>query len=426
MLSIVVICDHAHVSGGLAKVAIGSACALRRRGHRVILLAGMAPVAPELAAAGVETLCLGQQDLLSSGGTLGAGLRAIWNTAAPRALARILAGLDRRNAVIHIHGWSKLLSPSIVAASRRSGVALVQTLHDYVALCPNGAFFNYVGGANCPLRPLSPSCLATNCDARHAAHKAWRVARHAVLFARAGASGDSDFIYLSEFQRRVIAPHLPEGVRLHLVPNPVEVEKEGRAAVAQNRSFVFIGRLSREKGPELFARAAASAGVPAVFIGDGPEEKRLRALAPEAEFTGWLDRAALTSHLRSARALVFPSLWYETFGLAVYEAMAHGVPAIVSDNTAPAAAIEHGVTGLRFRSGLASDLARQITALGYDGLAERIGGAAYARYWRAPLTLERHIDCLEEVYARVLRRRWAAAVAMPAARPMPRSPAVPR
>ena len=52
---------------------------------------------------------------------------------------------------------------------------------------------------------------------------------------------------------------------------------------------------------------------------------------PQARFLGWRSPQEVRSLLRAARALVFPSVWYEGQPLSVYEALALGTPVIVSD-----------------------------------------------------------------------------------------------
>lgn len=402
-LTLVIVCDHAHISGGLGQVAHASARALSRRGHRVIFFAAMPPIDPALAEAGVEVVCLDQADMIADPSKIRAAGRAIWNRKAARRLADLIKGLDPEMTIVHVHGWSKALSPSVLWACQQSGVATVQTLHDYVALCPNGALYDYRRQENCPLRPMSTACMMSNCDSRGYTIKAWRVARHLALRATSGALAAKHLIYLSEGQRAILAPLLPSGTLLHKIENPIEVEDQGPAPLPRDAPFLFVGRLSTEKGPALFAEAAQRAGVPACFVGDGPLRAELERRAPAAQFTGWLDARRVGAQIRKARALVFPSLWYETFGLSVYEAMSQGVPVIVSDNTVSAEAVDHGKTGLLFRSGDVVDLVAKIRALTDQTTATRMGRAAYEAYWRAPLTPARHLDRLEEVYAAIQR-----------------------
>ena len=106
--------------------------------------------------------------------------------------------------------------------------------------------------------------------------------------------------------------------------------------------------------------------------------------------------------LSKARALVFPSLWYETQGLVVMEAAAKGVPAIVSDGCAARDFIVHGETGLLFRNGDVADLAEKISMLKDPKLAEHLGRQAYERYWANPNSMENHISDLIKYYHHIL------------------------
>jgi glycosyltransferase involved in cell wall biosynthesis len=117
---------------------------------------------------------------------------------------------------------------------------------------------------------------------------------------------------------------------------------------------------------------------------------------------GWLAHEAVMAELRKARALVFPSLLYETDGLSVVEAAALGIPAIVSDVSAARASIVDGVTGLLFKAGDPKDLAEKMSALRDDETGARMGRAAHAHYWKNPRTLERHVQELEHTYEQVL------------------------
>ncbi|BAI75564.1 glycosyl transferase group 1 (plasmid) [Azospirillum sp. B510] len=403
MSTAVILCDHAHPGGGLAKVAIAGAAGLARRGHRVHFFTAVPPIDPALLTEGIIVHCLEQPDLRGNADRVQAALRGIWNREAARALEGLLAGCPANDTVIHIHGWAKALSPSIFPVCRKSGLPVLLTLHDYFPLCPNGAFFIFPDGVNCAHRALSAGCLATDCDARARHHKWWRAARHAAGALAGGFTGGMALVTLSDRQRAVIAPHLAPGAITLSIPNPVEVRDRGPAGVSGNRPVLFVGRLSREKGAALLAAAAAQADCPLRLIGDGDEAETVRRLNPRAELAGWLPPDAVQGEIRRARALVVPSLWYETFGLAAYEALANGVPVIVSDNCAAAEAVRPGENGLLFRSGDAADLARCLRLLSQDPEVERMGHRAYGLYWQAPFTLDRHLDRLEEVYRAALR-----------------------
>jgi glycosyltransferase involved in cell wall biosynthesis len=256
---------------------------------------------------------------------------------------------------------------------------------------------------------MSAGCIATHCDSRTYGHKLWRVARQAIA-ANAGKipSGLRDVIYLSDFSRAILEPYYGPRTRWRKVSNGINVEKSPRIAAENNEHFLFLGRMSPEKGALLFAEAAAIAGVKARIVGDGDERASIARRWPQVEMPGWMAPADAIAQLTKARALVFPSLWYETQGLTVYEALARGVPVIVADGVAAAEAVTNNQNGLLFRGGDARDLAARIAALSDDARARAMSETAYARYWARPTTPEVHIDELIEAYRAILAEQEIA------------------
>jgi glycosyltransferase involved in cell wall biosynthesis len=250
---------------------------------------------------------------------------------------------------------------------------------------------------------MSASCIVSQCDKRNYLHKIWRLVRQDVQSRWGGIPTQiQHFIVVSEFSRSIMEPYLPPASRIYHVSNPVRIDPEAPVPVDRNRTFVMLGQISQGKGPHLFAKAARVLGCEALFIGDGSCARDIVESYGGARVTGWVSREKVTEYLRSARVLVFPSLWYETEGLSVLEAAAMGVPAIVADTSAARFSIIDGETGLCFAGGDEQDLARKMTSMLDDELAGRMGRSAYAQYWKHPRTLDRHAIELESVYEQIL------------------------
>jgi glycosyltransferase involved in cell wall biosynthesis len=233
-------------------------------------------------------------------------------------------------------------------------------------------------------------------------------------------------ILISPLQEEAAGRYFPASTVFHRVDNPIAVPDLGRKPDGPPGDFLFVGRLSPEKGAAIFAEAARIAGVRPVFVGDGPSADELQARYPDAAFLGWESPREALGLMRSARALVFPSVWYEGQPLTVYEALALGTPVIVSDACAGREAIVDGENGLWFRSGDAASLADRLSELSDHAVADRMSGAAYARYWAAPLTMDRHLDCLLDIYGRAAAETRATQVsAYPPAEPAARRRATP-
>jgi glycosyltransferase involved in cell wall biosynthesis len=409
-INIILAVDHASVTGGQAKVALESALGLKQAGFNPIVFAAAAPVDPRLADAGIEVVCLDQPDLLGNSSRAAAALQGTWNFHAAEQMRLLLARLPSENTIVHVHGWAKALSASIAQPIRRSKLPAIYTMHEYFMFCPNGGFYNYQRNHVCQLAPLSPQCWATHCDSRTYPRKIWRGLRQTVMerVARLPEIFD-DFILISRFQSRIVAKRLPLGARVHAVSNPIDCEDLGRKSDPASGDFLFVGRMSPEKGLFCFAEAARKVGIVPVFAGDGPAAPELRARYPEARLLGWKSPAEVKALMRKARALVFPSLWFEGQPLTVLEAKAMATPVIVSDGCAGREEVEDGVTGLWFESGNAEKLSRALEQARDDALVARMSDAAHHQFWSNPPTLARHIERLGEIYRGILARRRAAA-----------------
>jgi peptidoglycan/LPS O-acetylase OafA/YrhL/glycosyltransferase involved in cell wall biosynthesis len=401
--TVVMLNDFCHVQGGASKVAIDEAVRLAHSGVEVIFVGATGPVCEELRSAPLTVHCLGQPQLLDVGRHPGAALQGLWNFKAARRVAEILRPLPADRVVVHLHGYTKALTTSPVLAARRLGMPVICTLHDFYAACPNGAFFNYRKAQPCTLSPLSASCIATRCDKRAHMHKLFRVTRGLIQLAvgRFPASVEH-YIALSERSAAILSPFLPRRAHLHRLPNPIDMPRIAPAPVAGNNTILCLGRLDEEKGVRLLAQVAERMGLAVTFVGDGPLRAEIEQI-PGMMVTGWVGMEEIRARLGRARCLVFPSLWYEAFGLTVSEAAACGVPAIVSDISAAAERIEEGVTGWRFRSGDGDDLARCLAMIADDALVGAAGEAAYRAFWSDSRSGERHVADLLRIYQAAVR-----------------------
>lgn len=398
-VTIVVVNDFAYVNGGSAQVALASAKALAARGYHVVLFAAVGPVARDLHQPNLSTICLGQHEIVRDPNRARAFVQGIWNLRASREMAGLLRQLNPAATILHVHGWTKALSASVVRQAVVHGFRVVCTLHDYFSACPNGAFFHYPKGEACHLRPLSFACMVSACDKRNFAHKLWRVMRQIVQQRMGRLPGDiRQFIVPSRLCRGLLQETLPPGSIIHLVRNPIDIPTRDPVAVEANSAYVFVGRLAAEKGCLLLACAGRSAGCPVTFVGDGECREAIERGFPSAVVTGWCDRPGLIHALSNARVLVAPSLCYETQGLAVVEAAALGIPAIVPDTSAASESVVDGVTGLWFKGGDLEDLAAKMRIMRDDDTVRRMGRAAYHQYWSSPEHLESHVDRLEKIY----------------------------
>jgi glycosyltransferase involved in cell wall biosynthesis len=404
--SVLILTDHASITGGATSVAISQACALAAAGVEVEYFAGVGPIDARLTRAGVKVHCLDQSDILNDPRRLRAAVNGIWNASAARALAQFLKGRSAASTIVHVHSWVKCLSASIFAEIEKAGLASVVTLHDYFSVCPNGGFFDYQANQICRRRAMGYACLSTHCDSRSRAQKLWRVVRQASTEHVAGVPQDlKNVIYISRLSRQILEPYFGSQTRWHAVRNPISVAPSTRARAEDNDVFLFVGRMAPEKGAHVFTAAVAHARAKGRAIGDGPDRAALERDWPEIEFLGWLKPDEVVAQIRRARALVFPSLWFEGQPLVVQEALASGVPVIVGNETAAAECVDHGRTGLVFDQGNVESLSMAIRSLADNpSLVASMSAHAYESYWADPPDPSAHVRQLFSTYQEILLR----------------------
>lgn len=405
-MKVVIVHDfaNAELGAGATRCALDMALALKAQGTDVTFFAAAGEPDADLTRAGVPVIGLGQSDIRRNASRAKAMMQGLWNTNAADALSRVIESANLANTIFHVHTWAKALSPSVLPLLTAPGVHSVFHLHEYFAACPNGGFFEYPSLSICKRKPLSLGCLTTQCDSRSGAVKAWRIGRHAMMRLR-GHYPDraSNFIMLSETQRAALAPHLPESARTTLMRNPIAVEKRDRLPRTHDARYLFVGRISKEKGLELLVEGFGDRQQQLVVIGDGPDMDWLKAALPGAEFRGWQSKQQVGQAMREARALIFPSLWYEGMPMVVLEALACGAPVVSTSCSSAMEVIADGETGIVFDERAKGGLPQAIARLDDDEVAEQMSVRAYAQYWEHPCDMERFATETLGLYRSILQ-----------------------
>ena len=145
------------------------------------------------------------------------------------------------------------------------------------------------------------------------------------------------------------------GKPCHLMPRGVDAQlfhpsRRNRPPEDRDQVLGFVGRMSIEKNVALLAQIQQQLeqlghrSFRFLMVGHGAEEPWLREHLPRAEFTGVLRGDALATAYSNMDLFVFPS-HTDTFGNVVLEALASGVPAIVTPDGGPKTIVREGETG---------------------------------------------------------------------------------
>lgn len=186
----------------------------------------------------------------------------------------------------------------------------------------------YVG-----LRPLSWKCIKCNCDSRNYWFKGYRIIRQFIQNKIVKLNDKlENVITISEFSEKILRNTLRKNVNIERIYNPIDIDKNFKKINPnKNEYYLYVGRISQEKGVDLFCRAVTELNLKGIIVGDGKEKEKLEKQYPNIEFTGWKNKNEVKEYMKGAKTLIFPSRWYEGAPLTVLEAMSIGIPCIVSN-----------------------------------------------------------------------------------------------
>jgi glycosyltransferase involved in cell wall biosynthesis len=329
---------------------------------------------------------------------LRAAVRTIWSVPAAAEVDRRIR--RHRPHVVHIHNLFPALSPAILR-SIPSGTAVVATLHNYRLMCLPGTFLRDQRVCeDCLGRVPWPGVLH-RCYQRSAV-AGGVLASSLGLHRNIGSFGRIDlFFAISEFVRmKHIEGGLPADsivVKRHFTwPAPVRV--------GPGDYFLFLGRLSPEKGVSTLIDAWGDAEAKLVIVGDGPERSALQQKAPSlVEFRPTVGPQDVADLLLRSRALMVPSLSHEGAGRVILEAYASGVPVIASRVGGIPEFVEDRVTGRLVPAGDPVGWRKAVVELLDDRLNERMGVAGH-RLWRRSYEPTQALAALERAYSQALVR----------------------
>jgi len=381
-LTIVAVHNWYRYPGGEDQVFQAECALLEQQGHAV----------KRFTENNVNISGIGTARLLSS---------TFWNRAAYREVRALVERSGAR--IAHFHNTFPLLSPSVLYAAREAGAAVVQTLHNFRYVCPNGLLFrNGAPCQECVGRKLAWPAVIHACyrDSRPASAAAMVVS--ARRLATAGRGEADTYIVLSAFARSIfIAGGMPED-KLAVKPN--FVHPDPGAGNGEGGYILYLGRLAEEKGLRVLVAAwkKLKAAPPLKLIGDGPLAGWLQSETAGAgiECLGQLPRDRAMQALKRARLLVIPSLCYEGSPLAALEAFAAGVPVVVSRIGSLAELVEDGRNGFQAPPGDPDALAATLDrALSTPRLLHQMRREARREY-ESKYTASKNYEQLMRIYAK--------------------------
>jgi glycosyltransferase involved in cell wall biosynthesis len=318
--------------------------------------------------------------------------------------------------VIHIHNLFYVASPAILATARRLAVPVVMTLHNYRLLCINAQLLRDKKPCELCVHSTFPWAGLRHRCFGHSYFKSLQVGLITATHKRLGTwqQGVARYLCLTPFARaKILDSSLqlnPEQVLL----KPNFVEDRGFALPEEREDFyLFVGRLSEEKGIETLLQAFAHLPYPLKIAGAGECEDKVRAFAekhPQLSYLGALPAEAIAALLKKCRALIFPSIWYEGLPMTILEAFAAATPVIASDMPNIRDIVLHGYNGLNFAAASPESLCRELRY--FEDTRRELG----VLYKQARRTYEdyyspaKNLEMLENIYKEVIEKAPAKQV----------------
>jgi len=236
--------------------------------------------------------------------------------------------------LVHIHNLHFAGSTSVLYAIKKLKVPLVVTLHNYRMLCPSGTlFFNnqlFTSSVNA-LFPLK--AVINGVYQKSVILTAW-LAIISLMNQLAGTWNIPDkFIVLGQNAKDIFQfskyRHLTS--KMEIKPNFCYPYSNQQNLIGED--YLFVGRLSEEKGINTILKVFAKNGLPLKIVGSGPLKSEIESFASNyvnIQFLGVKDSTEVYNLISNAKAILFSSIWHETFGMVIIEAFACGTPVISS------------------------------------------------------------------------------------------------
>lgn len=303
--------------------------------------------------------------------------------------------------LIHVHNIHYASGPILFRTARRLRIPVVFTLHNYRLLCPSALLFyrgeRYMNsiGKTFPWDAVRKGVLDESVPKTFLTAFTYRL--HAWL----GTWKNVDaFLPLTAYAQKLLLEgrlSIPEE-HIHVKPNFINPLPAGTFSSEAEPFFLFIGRLSEEKGVRQLLQAFNTPGAPPLqIIGDGP----LRNLpaGPNIRHLGYLSREKIGEYIRASRGIVIPSVCLEGFPLALLEGFSLKTPVILSREVAASEVIEDGKNGFLIDP---QNFSGKIKEIYQHPDLQEVGEKGFETY-EARFTKKKVMQLLEEIYREILR-----------------------
>jgi len=279
-------------------------------------------------------------------------LTFIWNIKSARKVKKKIK--EFKPDIIHIHNWHYASGPLIIRTINKLNIPIVHTLHNYRLLCPSATLLNNEEIFLKSLHQFFPYSAVKNRVYRNSWIQTFWLALGIWFHKKIGTwKKINKYVCLSQNSLDLFNKSnfgVPK-TSFVIKPNFTVNNKINDLDIVKGTHFLFIGRLSKEKGIENLLNTFKNSSIKLKIAGDGPMKQEILQLSnshKNIEYLGTITKEQIGNELQSAQALIFCSVWFETFGMVIIEAFSYKCAVITSNIGAPKSIVKKLENGLHF------------------------------------------------------------------------------
>lgn len=337
-------------------------------------------------------------------GAIKTAVNFIHNSQACKKLRALLH--QEKPDIVHFHNIYHQLTPSLISVARECGCKTVLTAHDYKMICPSYTMLRDGNVCDACVTGSVFNAFKYRCQ-QGSASKSLLLSLEAGWQAIARHYQQLDAIISpSEFLRGQLLRKLPHS-RIDVIVNGINDDLP-LDADEDDGYFLFIGRLSREKGVATLARAhqRMKNNMLLKIVGNGPLYDELVAQFPDAEFLGYKQQGEeLNRLIKRARAVVVPSEYYENCSMSVLESMAFAKPVVGGRIGGIPEQIRDKVDGILFEPGNVQALAEILDYLALNPQQAKEMGRNARQRLSEKYSLNKHTAALLALYQEIISKK---------------------
>lgn len=386
-MKILLVHNYYRFKGGEEVYVNNLASLLRKKGHKVLLWTK------------------DSRKVGSLGMRIKVALNMFWNRQANKEFALVINRF--KPDLIHFNNIFPLITPSIYYVAKKLKVPIVQTVHNFRYMFPKSILFRR--GIECPVclnRSLVFPAPFHACYRESIAYTVPFSLSHMFHYLMGSFNLVDAFVFPSGFIKRYFQKNSGlDSFKFHLVRNVAGFENGPRLSKEKGDNFIFVGRLSNEKGImeilEIFARHPE---MKLIVLGDGPLRKEVLKYKKykNIEILGYLPGRKVFSMLKKASFTIIPSKWHEVMPTVLAESFAAGTGVIVPKFGVFKELVKKGKTGMFYRQKDMISLENILTRTsGNKKLAYYLGNNSYKEY--KSYTKESFYNRLFEVYSKLVK-----------------------